>query len=81
MAALADVAERVVKGAQKSGGGARSERVDIASALETAWRAAVDAPWGAEDAEFFGKDQEHYEIRGLDWVEQEEDESTNQAKL
>ena len=42
----------------------------------------MDAPWGAEDAEFFGKDQEHYEIRGLDW--KEEDESTNpqeQAKL
>ena len=46
----------------------------------------MDAPWGAEDAEFFGEDQEHYEIRALDWDEQEEeegeeDESTNQAKL
>ena len=46
----------------------------------------MDAPWGAEDAEFFGKDQEHYEIRPLDWEEEggeegEEDESTNQAKL
>ena len=44
----------------------------------------MDAPWGAEDAEFFGKDQEHYEIRPLDWDEQEEeedDESTSQAKL
>ena len=44
----------------------------------------MDAPWGAEDAEFFGKDQEHYEIRPLDWDEQEDEEehgSTNQAKL
>ena len=32
-----------------------------------AWQCAVNAPWEAADAEFFGKETEHYEIRALDW--------------
>ena len=27
----------------------------------------MNAPWEAADAEFFGKETEHYEIRALDW--------------